>query len=54
MTRLLRKVTSVKVAEDGVNLYEGLNEYFCFYNSERLHQSLGYKTPEVLYNKQAA
>jgi len=44
----------LKVAEDGVNLYEGLNEYFCFYNSERLHQSLAYKTPEVLYNKRAA
>jgi putative transposase len=44
----------LKVAEDGVNLYDGLNEYFCFYNSERLHQSLGYKTPEVLYNKRAA
>ena len=44
----------LKVAEDGVNLYEGLNEYFCFYNSERLHQSLGYKTPEVLYSKRAA
>jgi putative transposase len=44
----------LKVAEDGVNLYEGLNEYFCFYNSERLHQSLGYKTPQVLYNKRAA
>ena len=44
----------LKVAEDGVNLYEGLNEYFCFYNSERLHQSLGYKTPEVLYSNRAA
>lgn len=40
--------------EDGMCLYEGLNEYFCFYNSKRLHQSLDYKTPEVLYNKRAA
>lgn len=44
----------LRVPEDGVGLYEGLNDYFCFYNSERLHQSLGYKTPEVLYNKRAA
>jgi putative transposase len=44
----------LKVPDDGVGLYEGLNDYFCFYNSERLHQSLGYKTPEVLYNKRAA
>ena len=44
----------LRVPEDGVGLYEGLNYYFCFYNSERLHQSLGYKTPEVLYNKRAA
>ncbi|MGH2645337.1 MAG: transposase [Chitinophagaceae bacterium] len=39
--------------EDGVRLYEGLNEYFRFYNTERLHQSLDYKTPEVLYKKAA-
>jgi len=40
--------------EDGVCLYQGLKDYFCFYNSERLHQSLGYKTPQVLYTGQAA
>lgn len=44
----------LNVPEDGLKLYEGLNGYFCFYNHERLHQSLGYKTPEVLYHKQAA
>jgi len=44
----------LRVPDDGVGLYKGLNDYFCFYNSERLHQSLGYKTPEVLYNKRAA
>ena len=44
----------LRVPDDGVGLYEGLNDYFCFYNNERLHQSLGYKTPEVLYNKRAA
>ncbi len=27
----------------------GLKEYFCFYNHERLHQSLGYKTPAEIY-----
>lgn len=35
--------------EDGVRLYEGLNSYFTFYNSERLHQSLDYRTPESKY-----
>jgi putative transposase len=35
--------------EDGVKLYEGIQEYFRFYNTERLHQSLDYKTPESLY-----
>ncbi len=37
--------------EDGVRLYEGLNEYFCFYNSQRPHQSLDYRTPAELYQK---
>lgn len=35
----------------------GLRQYFEFYNSERLHQSLAYKTPEAVYRqgiKQAA
>ncbi len=28
---------------------EGLGSYFPFYNSERPHQSLGYKTPHVVH-----
>ena len=39
--------------EDGVQLYEGLQKYFQFYNTERLHQSLEYKTPETAYRKVA-
>jgi putative transposase len=38
---------------DGVKLYGGLKEYFRFYNTERLHQSLEYETPESLYLKVA-
>jgi len=30
-------------------LMVGLAEYFVFYNGERPHQSLGQKTPEVVY-----
>ncbi|MDB5033818.1 MAG: family transposase [Chlorobi bacterium] len=30
-------------------LEEELNAYFSFYNSERPHQSLGYRTPEAVY-----
>jgi putative transposase len=37
------------VFEDGVQLYEGLKEYFRFYNYERTHQSLAYKTPASQY-----
>ncbi len=43
----------LKVPEDGVQLYEGLNEYFSFYNSNRPHQSLSYQTPAMLYAKAA-
>ena len=39
---------------DGVKLYEGLSSYFTFYNQQRLHQSLGYLAPEVVYKKVAA
>lgn len=30
---------------------KGLERYFEFYNSERLHQSLGYQTPEAVYRQ---
>lgn len=30
----------------------GLNQYFMFYNTERIHESLGYKTPHEIYFKQ--
>ncbi len=39
--------------EDGVELYEGLNNYFFFYNNDRIHQSLDYKTPVSLYRNAA-
>ncbi|MBI5023190.1 MAG: transposase [Candidatus Magasanikbacteria bacterium] len=30
--------------------YEGLQNYFPFYNQKRRHQSLNYKTPEIVYH----
>lgn len=35
--------------KNGRELYQGLNEYFSFYNTERLHQSLKYKTPQYVH-----
>ena len=34
-------------------LYKGLQNYFWFYNKERLHQSLEYQTPSSIYQKAA-
>lgn len=39
----------LKAFEDGVQLYNGLNEYFSFYNHKRSHQSLDYLKPAQLY-----
>lgn len=37
--------------ESTLALHKGLKNYFEFYNNERYHQSLGYKTPSEMYNK---
>jgi len=42
------------VYENGVDLYQGLKKYFEFYNRERLHQSLRYKTPNEVYYQNVA
>jgi len=31
----------------GIDLRQGMESYFSFYNNERPHQSLKYKTPTV-------
>jgi putative transposase len=40
----------LKRPETCQELYKGLEEYFLFFNQERLHQSLDYKTPESIYS----
>ena len=39
----------IKEYETVKQLYQGLEQYFDFYNYERPHQSLGYKTPAMVY-----
>ncbi len=39
----------LNVYENGIDLYKGLDQYFEFYNHERIHQSLDYKTPNQRY-----
>jgi putative transposase len=35
--------------ESMVELHQGIERYFTFYNTERLHQSLEYRTPEEMH-----
>jgi putative transposase len=39
----------LNVYENGLSLWKGLDQYFQFYNHERLHQSLNYHTPQQKY-----
>jgi putative transposase len=39
----------LNVYENGLTLHKGLSKYFEFYNNERTHQSLEYKTPNEVY-----
>ena len=39
----------LKNYSSGMDVFEGAKWYFNFYNQKRLHSSLGYKTPEVVY-----
>ncbi len=41
----------IRAYQDGLALYEGLTEYFRFYNLEKKHQSLGNQTPYQWYEK---
>ena len=39
----------LKSYEKVSQLSEGIHRYFQFYNSERFHQSLEYRTPDEMY-----
>lgn len=39
----------LKGYEDALKLITGLTAYFIFYNTKRMHQSLGYRTPDAVY-----
>ena len=39
----------LNVYDNGLSLWNGLEQYFQFYNQERLHQSLDYHTPKQKY-----
>jgi len=40
----------LKVYQDGIEARIGLGNYFRFYNTERPHQALGYRTPAEVYS----
>lgn len=39
----------LRAYETGMQLRRGLTEYFDFYNTRRIHQSLDYQTPDEVY-----
>lgn len=43
----------LKAYQNGGDLRKGLNAYFLFYNQERFHESLAYKTPQQVYQMAA-
>ena len=40
------------VLEEAMQARRSLERYFHFYNTERIHESLGYKTPYEIYVKE--
>ena len=40
----------LKAYQDGTDARVGIGNYFRFYNAERPHQSLGYRTPVEVFN----
>ena len=44
----------LKVYENGVSLYQGVERYMHFYNTKRKHQHLDNKIPKALYTQQVA
>ena len=40
----------LKAYQDSREARIGLGNYFCFYNTERSHQALGYRTPAEVYS----
>lgn len=43
----------LKSYRDIAEAEQGLTEYFRFYNTQRRHQSLGYRTPTDIYFKKS-
>ncbi len=39
----------LRAYETGTQLRRGLTEYFDFYNARRIHEALGYATPDEVY-----
>ena len=40
----------LKAYQDGKEAKVGISNYFRFYNTERPHQALGYRTPAEIFN----
>ena len=50
---LKREYAYLNPAKDGLELYSGHDDYFHYYNNQRMHQGIERRIPVILYQRAA-